>query len=200
MPSAAKASFDLNLAECREAITIYNHLKGQGYTAGFGLRFVWIAAVSAFEHYITELVIEETTKRFANGHAQTDKLQNEKIPLSSATQFVSQNAVQAVVVFHHSITQAVRMKSFQGADGVADGLSYFWTEPNKWTAIAQAVGLPKKDARAKLNNITARRHLIAHNADMDLTTGARTPAELADAQEVIRYLVALVEAIERIAV
>jgi hypothetical protein len=200
MPSAAKRHFDDRLAECSEAIALYKYLDKSGYKAEFGLRFVWIATVSALDHYITELVIEKTTATFSSGSAQTPRTLAEKFSVNRTLQITNANPVSAVVAFHAGISEAVRFRSFQDADAVADGLAFFWTEPHKWAALAPVLGMDVKSAKAKLNAIAARRHLIAHNGDMDSTTNRRLKAELSDAEEVVRFMSSLVDAIEQLAI
>jgi hypothetical protein len=198
MTSAAKASFDLHISECREAILIYQHLDRSGYKAEFGLRFVWIAAVSALDHYITEIVIEIATERFANKNPQTAKLRNEKIPFDRAFNITNSNQIVAVLAFRTAISNAVRYKSFQGANAIGDGLSFIWDELHKWERLSTELGIPVEDAREKINNITNRRNLIAHNADFDEAMKKRIVVSEADALEVVSFVEKLVSSIEKL--
>ena len=59
--TVAKNKFDSHISQCSEAIAIYEFLEDHGYNADFGLRFVWVASVSALDHYVTELVVEKAT-------------------------------------------------------------------------------------------------------------------------------------------
>jgi hypothetical protein len=186
------------MAQCTEAITIYEFLEGHGYSADFGLRFVWVASVSALDDYVSELIVEKSTEHFSNGTALSPKLSNEGVPISS---LVTMHAIpafqtQAVVEFRNIVRNAVRFRTFQKAEDVADGLAYVWNEKHKWDKIAASIGVPAKVAKRKLNGICTRRDLIVHNADYNEATGNLTPCIRTDAQEVVDYVAKVVEAID----
>jgi len=124
--TAAKTSFDTHMAQCSESIAIYDFLVRSGYSADFGLRFVWVASVSALDHYITELIVEKSTEHFANGSSLSPKLSNEGVPISSLMimHTIPTLQVQAVVQFRNIVRNAVRFRTFQKADDVADGLVF----------------------------------------------------------------------------
>jgi hypothetical protein len=186
------------MAQCKEAITIYEFLGGHGYSADFGLRFVWVASVSALDHYITELIIEKSTEHFSNGSSLSQKLSNEGVPISSLMTMHALPAfqTQAVVEFRSIVSNSVRFRTFQKAEGVADGLAYIWNEKHKWDKIAAFINMPTKDAKRKLNGICTRRDLIVHNADYNEATGDLTPCIRTDAQEVVDYVGRVVDAID----
>jgi hypothetical protein len=114
------------MAQCSESIAIYDFLVRSGYSADFGLRFVWVASVSALDHYITELIVEKSTEHFANGSSLSPKLSNEGVPISSLMimHTIPTLQVQAVVQFRNIVRNAVRFRTFQKADDVADGLVF----------------------------------------------------------------------------
>jgi len=196
--TAAKTNFDTHMAQSAEAITIYEFLDGQGYSADFGLRFVWVASVSALDHYITELIVEKSTEHFSNGISLSPKLSSEGVPISSLMTMhaIPASQLQAVVEFRNIIRNAVRFRTFQKAEDVADGLAYIWNEKQKWDKIAKFIGVPTKTARQKLNGICTRRDLIVHNADYNEATGKLTPCIRTDAQEVVDFVATVVEAID----
>lgn len=194
--TAARNKFDSHISQCAEAITIYEFLEGNGYNADFGLRFVWVASVSALDHYITELVVEKATEQFSNGAALSAKLSNEGVPLASLIKIRTASAPQALVEFKSIMSDAVRFRTFQKADDVADGLAYVWSEKHKWDKISKAIGVPAKSAKLKLNGICTRRDLIVHNADYNDATGDLTPCIRSDAEEVITYVSRIVAAID----
>ena len=196
--TAAKTRFDAHMAQCIEAITIHEFLESHGYSADFGLRFVWVASVSALDHYITELIVEKSTECFANGTVLSPKLSNEGVPISSLMTMhaIPASQTQAVVEFRNIVRNAVRFRTFQKAEDVADGLAYVWNEKHKWGKIAASIGLPAKTAKQKLNGICARRDIIVHNADHNEATGNLIPCNRFDAQEVVNYVAGVVGAID----
>lgn len=194
--TAAKLKFDDHFSECGDALAIYKHLKASGYEASFGLRFIWIAAVSALDHYITELIIEIGTQKFDSGAPQCDKMLNETTSFQSATSFVGMNSVDSILHFRNCISVAIRYRSFQSAKNIADGLSFIWPETSKWDRLGAVLGISASVARSRLNAIVERRNLIAHNADFDDAAGVRMTADETDSEVVISYIPQLVEAIE----
>lgn len=197
--TAAKSRFDTHMAQCAEAITIYEFLEGHRYSADFGLRFVWVASVSALDHYVTELIVEKSTEHFANGAPLSPKLSSEGVPISSlvAMHTIPVSQPQAVVEFRNIVRNAVRFRTFQKADDIADGLAYVWSEKHKWDKIAASVGVPPKILKRKLNGICTRRDLIVHNADYNEATGKPTPCIRADAKEVVTFIAKVVEEIDK---
>lgn len=194
--TVAKNKFDSHISQCAEAITIYEFLEGHGYNADFGLRFVWVASVSALDHYVTELVVEKATEHFSNGVELSAKLSSEGVPLASLQKMQAVSAAQAVVEFRTIVSNAVRFRTFQKADDVVDGLAYVWNEKHKWVKIAGSIGVPAQNAKRKLNGICTRRDLIVHNADYNEVTGELAPCIHSDAEEVITYVSKIVAAID----
>lgn len=194
--TAAKRNFNSHLDQCNEAMAVYEFLEGSGYAAEFGLRFVWVASVSALDHYITELVVEKATEQFSNGDRLTPKLGKEGVPLESVMKFRTLSNSEAVVEFRNSICQSVRFRAFQKADDVADGLAYIWGEKSKWEKISNEIGIPVKSAKQKLNGICYRRDAIVHNADYNEATGTLTSCINSDAREVISYISKIATAID----
>lgn len=200
MPTVAKSNFSSHISQCDDAIKIHEYLEPKGYSADFGLRFVWVASISALDHYMSELIVETATQQFSDGSTLTGKLLNETVPVSAMLQMHSLPSAAAVLEFRNTLSKVVRFRSFQKADDIGDGLSYFWNEAHKWNKIASELGLKPKQARAKLNSIAYRRDLIAHNADYDGASGMLMPCHRSDAIEVVDYVKSLVHAIEKLAV
>ncbi|MFC6489537.1 HEPN domain-containing protein [Nitratireductor sp. GCM10026969] len=196
--TAAKINFDSHIAQCAEAITIHEFLEKHGYAADFGLRYVWVASVSALDHYVSELIVEKSTEHFSNGSPLNGRLLNEMIPISALLRIQTVSGPQAVVEFRSIVSQAIRFRTFQKANDIADGLAFVWKEQYKWEKISNLIGLNAKKTKSKLNGICYRRDLIAHNADFNEATGALTPCIREDAQEVSDYISTIVEAIDKL--
>jgi hypothetical protein len=194
--TVAKGKFESHISQCADAITIHEFLEGNGYSADFGLRFVWVASVSALDYYITELILEKATEHFSNGASLTAKLLSEGVPFAFVMNMRTASPAQAVVEFREIMSNAVRFRTFQKADDVADGLAYVWSEKHKWDKIAAHVGVQTKSAKRKLNGICTRRDLIVHNADYNEATGDLTPCVRSDAEEVVNYVASIVAAID----
>lgn len=196
--TVAKINFDSHINQCSEAISIHEFLESYGYTADFGLRFVWVASVSALDHYISELIVEKATEHYSNGNDMSARLLNELIPISALLQMQSAPAARAVLEFRNIVTRLVRFRTFQKAEDVSDGLSFVWNEKHKWDKISDEISMETKKAKSKLNSICNRRNLIAHNADYNEATGALMPCVRSDAQEVLKFVSGVVDAIDKL--
>jgi hypothetical protein len=194
--TAAKNNFDTHIVQCTEAIQIYEFLETKGYTADFGLRFVWVASMSALDHFISELIVEKATEQFSNGASMTSKILNESVPLGSMLDLQSISPAEAIINFRALTSQTVRFRTFQKADDVADGLAYIWEEPHKWNKISELLNVSNRTAKRKLNSIGYRRDLIVHSADYNVASDRPTPCNLEDAREVSNFIKGLVEKIE----
>ncbi|MEP1308260.1 HEPN domain-containing protein [Sulfitobacter sp.] len=196
MPSAAKNNFSSHISQCDDAAKIYNFLVTKGYAADFGLRFVWVAAISALDNYISELVVEKATEIYSNKGSLPKKLQAEGVPLEKVLEFQLSNPIEATMIFRKLITNSVKFQTFQSADGVASGLAYIWDEQHKWKRISEGMGMQLKPAKGKLNSICFRRNAIAHNADYDMSSNKLRDCKLEDAVAASEFVKELVNTID----
>lgn len=197
MPSLAKKLFDKHIEECREAVAIYEHLENTShYRADFSLRFVWIAVVSAFDHYVSQLILERATAAYANNEKLTAKLLSDVVTFSSALELKQANAIDSILVFKDILSTCIKFRSFQHPDKVADGLSYVWPEKHKWEYVAKALSISVESLKGTLESIVDRRNLIAHNADYDEARGAKLPIGKSDALEVLRFIERIVAVVD----
>jgi len=168
MPSSAVSVFDAHMRECREAVAVYAHLAtAAGFRADFNLRFVWIASVSALDHYVSQLILERATVAFADGKPLQPKLLSEVMTFQNAISFRGVDVISAVLQFRKILDAAIRYRSFQSPDSIADGLSFIWPEKKKWGVLGAILNMKPESARRKLSAIVDRRNLIAHNGDFD---------------------------------
>ncbi len=196
MPSLSKVLFDRHIGECHESIALYEHFEKMSFRADSNLRFVWIAAVSAFDHYISSLILELATRLYSNGGQLTPKLLSENFSFSHVIELKSANSVEAVIVFRRMLGECIRYKSYQSPDKVADGLSYIWNERHKWQFLSNSMGMTTENARGTLDAIVERRNLIAHNADYDDATGAKLPIDKNQTSITVDFLSKLVSTID----
>lgn len=180
--------FDESIAECDDAITVHEYLANtSGFKADFNLRFVWIASISALDHFVTQAVLEIATNKYASGEFLSSKLRNELTSFEKATAFRGMNAIEATIHFRETLSTAIRYKSFHRADHITDGLAYIWTEKQKWQKISQEMGLEAKAAKEQLDAIVDRRNVIAHNADINDSSGNRYAVQIEDARKVASF-------------
>jgi hypothetical protein len=199
MPTSAKLLFDAHVAECREAVSTFDFMLSKaGFKADFNLRFVWIAAVSALDHYISQVILERATYAYGNKLPLQPKLLADVMSFGSAIELREADPIRSVVVFRSILDSCIRYKSFQYPEKIADGLSYVWQEKQKWHYIATKVGMSAEGAKKKLDAIVDRRNLIAHNGDYDEARGAKLPISKSDTEEVIKFTESIVAAIDSV--
>lgn len=196
MPHAARNNFERHISEPAEAIEVYNFLVQSGYRADFGLRFVWVSAISALDHFITELIVEVAVRRFDRKQSLPPSILAQLTPLSNALLMHQAESPAALVEFQRIVREMVKYRTFQKAKDVADGLSYIWPEKHKWKRIAEHIGAKDETVRTTLNNICYRRDLIVHNSDYNEATGNLTDCSVADAKTALEFICKIVAAID----
>ena len=197
MTSAAKLIFDKHVDECREAIAMYEHIRiNMNYNADYTLRFVWVAAVSALDHYMSQAILEKATRSFANGEQLQPKLLSDAMSFSNALKLKSSNAIEAVLNFRVILNECIKHKSFQHPEKISDGLSYIWGEKHKWQFIANKLSLSSEGLRKIIITIIDRRNTIAHDGDYDEASGNKYPIHKNQAEYVVDLLSKVVKAID----
>lgn len=197
MPSSSKLIFDNHMAECQEAIALYEHIeKSAGFRAEFNLRFVWIAAVSAMDHYISQVILERCTYAYGNKLPLENKLLSDVITFSNALSLRNADPVESVLIFKKIVDGIVRYRSFQYPDKIADGLSYIWSEKHKWNYISAKMHLDTTSVKRKLSGIVDRRNLIAHSGDYDEALGRKLLVKKVDAEEVVSFIGKIVSIVD----
>lgn len=194
--TAAKDNFFSHLSRCDEALVVYDHLTGLGYSADFGLRYVWVASVSALDHYISQVIVELASQQVANNQSLTAKLLNERLSISLHLEMKSLTDAAFIFEFRKALADIVRYRSFQKDADVADGLSYIWNEAHKWDKIAARLTMTGQNARRRLNSIVIRRDQIVHNADYNESLNALTACTKIDASNALGFIKNLVTEID----
>ena len=85
--------------------------------------------------------------------------------------------------------------AFQQPDKVAEAIRLI-SEVKLWDCVGYRLGMNAGNVKQRLKLIVDRRNKIAHEADMDPTyPKARWPISAPDVEDVVRFLVDVVEAI-----
>lgn len=193
----AKEIFDSHMLECRDSIALYGHLANEvRFKADFNLRFVWIAAVSAMDHYITKSIIDYATFYYGNNIPLKPKLLADLMPFSSAIELRSADRVNSIIIFRKIIENSIKYKSFQSPDKISDGLSYIWSQKQKWHYISSQIGIDEKYVKGKLSAIVDRRNVIAHNGDYNDFLAKKYEISQSDAEDVVEFISKIVGVID----
>lgn len=199
----AFSRFNDNLKEADRCLENYDS-KGDE----FALRYVWIACISAFEMYMTELVSEAGLRLIDRSPPNpTHGLRQIDVPLGSILDFNELNPSERLLFFKRHIFSAVQYRSFYRPDKLSEALSYIWhCQPKeKWAKIFAEMqktgryhGKTEQDIRTELSLIADRRDLVAHS--MDVAPGAATANAVfrEDAARVIEFISDLAKAIDEV--
>lgn len=172
----------------------------------FALRHIWIASISAFDLYMTELVSEVGLRWIDRSPPiLTESLQQVKIPLLSILEMEGMSPTERLLFYRNHVYSAVQYTSFYKPSGVSEALGYIWICPGKekWariTARMKATGryvhVVEEDIRAELELIGNRRDLIAHSADTPPGSRSSNPVDRQDAVQILQFIGDLAEAID----
>ena len=90
--------------------------------------------------------------------------------------------------FEQEIISKLRIVAYQSPENIADGLSYIWDEKHKWQKIAAAIAMKEDQARTQLKLIVDRRNKIAHEADVDITSGGKFSISKSDCESSVLFI------------
>ena len=144
------------------------------------LRMEIVLAVSAFDHFIHELVRFGMLESYQRLRPETDAFRRFRVSLEGLQRAI--NSPASTDWLSDQIREAHSWQSFQMPDKLADGIRLI-SSATIWEEIGERLSLPAKDAKERLRLIVERRNKIAHEADVDPTfPDSRWPisAELAD--------------------
>ncbi|MFJ2992370.1 HEPN domain-containing protein [Pandoraea sp. NPDC087047] len=162
------------------------------------LRSKIVYSVSAFDKLLHDIIRIGMVDIFSGNRPSTPKFLNEPIPLKVVEQLRSPAAPPSEIVFAQTIREKLKTLSFQDPEKVADGLSYIWSENQKWQKISAEMGDDEKTVRTTLKLIVSRRNAIVHEADIDMSAEAKRPIDRQSAGDVTRFLRNLGETIHRL--
>lgn len=146
-------------------------------------RSLIVQAVSAFDFFIHEFVIEEMIEIYKGNRATTPHFNDYTIPISSTIGSIpSESFIQAHIRKKHS------WLSFQDPDKVADALRLISIK-KVWEEVSPIFSLSAGDLKTKLKLVVDRRNKIAHESDMNPSyPGTKWPISPLDVQDIIDFL------------
>lgn len=190
----AQARFLENMKQAAALGSLYDHLVATvAIPNAFDdlLRSQIVYSISAFDKLIHDLIRVGMVQTFAGTRAATPKYLNEGIQLRHLTALSAGSIPPPDVAFEQIVRDKLSVLSFQDPAKLADGLSYVWTEPQKWQVIAGALGVSDEDARTTLRLISTRRNAIVHEADLHPISHLKQPISKQEALDASSFLVAL---------
>lgn len=190
----AKGVFHKNIRQANELGVLYDHLSNTvGIPQQFDdlLRSEIVNAVSAFDKLMHDLIRIGMVRIFESQRPSTGKYLSEAVAIQHLPSLAAGAVPPPPVRFEEIVREKLSKLSFQDPAKIADGLSYIWSESQKWQQIALGLGMTDEDARRKQKLIVTRRNAIVHEADLDPVTNQKQAITRAEAMDISSFLLAL---------
>jgi len=185
------SSFRDNVASIRDLATLHDYLcinLKSPMTFDDLLRFQIVYSVSAFDKLIHDIVRIGMIQIFTGKRPATSKYLSERISMSAYSTLNSATIPPKEYYFEQEIISKLRIVAYQSPENIADGLSYIWDEKHKWQKIAAAIAMKEDQARTQLKLIVDRRNKIAHEADVDITSGGKFSISKSDCESSVLFI------------
>jgi hypothetical protein len=185
------AAFRNNIASVRELATLHDYLCANlksPMTFDDLLRFQIVYSVSALDKLIHDIIRIGMVQTFIGSRPATSKYLAERISMGAYVNLSSATIPPKEYYFEQEIISKLGIVAYQSPDNIADGLSYIWDEKHKWQKIAAAMALKEDQARTQLKLIVDRRNKIAHEADVDITSGGKFAISKSDCESTVIFI------------
>lgn len=192
---AAIDQFRANIQRTRSIGAIYQALNNQTTPAldlSDLLRFEWLMAVSALDHYIHELVRLGMVEAYHGNRPQTDAFLRFGIAMNRTLQAI--NAPQNDSWLEDQIRASHGHQSFQMPDNIADAVRLVSNAP-LWNSVSALIGRTPRYTRRTISLIVNRRNQIAHTADIDPFGSRLRPIDFNTVDDAVSFIEEIAEAI-----
>lgn len=174
-----------------------NHLRLPGDYTDL-LRMSHVYCLSALDKLIHDVVLHKMVEVYAGRRLPTPKYLSEALTIENHSSLSNATVPPPEIVFENIVRAKLSCLSFMDPSKLADGLSLIWSEPHKWRAIANELGIDETQVKTELRNMVKRRNAIVHEADLDPGTAEKLPIEPRDAERVQTLVAVLGEAVHRL--
>lgn len=198
MPSAAVSAFRPNVARVRDLVGLERALAGSTTPAvdvSDLLRACLVLLVSALDTYVHERVREGMLAIHRTGLGYPPAFETFNVTMSSVRSAIA--AASSSAWLEQEIRRQHGLRSFQKSDRIAEAFRLM-SATALWDSAAADLGQPAKDLKVRLDLVVDRRNQIAHEADLDPTSGTRWPISPGDVVTAIDLVEQLVECFDRI--
>ena len=168
--SLQKDTFDKCVCSCMELEGIYNYLKSNHVTTEINalLRSEYVLLVSAFDCYIHQVVRQKLVDSFFLGTSVCDEA---LLPFSTAQRacIETDSAIKRDILIP-AIETRLSYDSYQSPKSIEHALGLIGLR-SIWSSLSPGMRMNADDIKLQLSLIVKRRNQIAHEADLDPTTG-----------------------------
>ncbi|MGG5210886.1 HEPN domain-containing protein [Chryseobacterium sp. MIQD13] len=190
--------FDKNIESINSLASIYMYFENNKVEAlDFTeiLRAEFVLLVSAFDHYVHELVKEGMLAIFEGSKSTNKNFDNFTITLKTLNLILSTDEQhEKKAILDGEIKKITAKDSYQSPSSIEKALGFI-DFTNVWNTISPEMGIPPKDIKDRLALIVNRRNKIAHEADFDYTLGSKNPIDRGLVDDVRNFIIKLVKAI-----
>lgn len=155
------------------------------------LRSQIVHAVSAFDKLMHDLIRIGMVRIFECRRPPTLKYLSEAVAIQHLPGLVAGAVPPPPVRFEEIVREKLSKLSFQDPAKISDGLSYIWSENQKWQQIALGLGMTDEDAKRKQKLIVTRRNAIVHEADLDPVTNQKQAITRGEVANTANFLLTL---------
>lgn len=193
---AAIDQFRANIERVRNLGAIFKALRSQTTDAlelSDILRAELVMGVSAFDHYVHELVRLAMLEIYRGHRTAPAAFLRFQVRLDRIIQGMANPADDSWL--ESQIRSRHGYQSFQRPDKIADAIRLI-SDVELWNEVGQQLGMSPQDAKEKLTLIVERRDKIAHEADMDPSfPGRRWPIDEVLTDDAISFIELLADTI-----
>jgi len=169
--SNEKVFFEEHISSLRNLTAFYQYIHDNAtlIEANALLRAEYVLIVSAFDNYLHQIVRRKIRELFFNGQNVSSDL---NLPISVFQMIHNEsNVVEQQAIFDIELRKIMEKDSYQAPKSVEFALSLININ-HIWTTVAPCMGDRPDNIRSQLALIVKRRNQIAHEADLDYSTGS----------------------------
>lgn len=137
------------------------------------LRSQIVYSVSAFDKLMHDVIRLGMVAYFTGTRLATPKFKAELISIEFHGELLSATFPPREYLFEREIVRKLSIQTFQDPIKIADGLSYIWSEPNKWDKIGLKMGDDARQIKERLKLIVTQRNAIVHESDINPLSGVK---------------------------
>lgn len=194
--NASYVTFSQLINDTKVSDVLYHHIQKETPILDVTdlLRWQWIQCVSALDKFVHDVVRIGMLEIFNGKRLATTQYDSFKIDISTYQEMNSLDA-QKTRVLEQRIMQAHGYQAFQDPKKISEALNHICDEQNKWSVLANHMGIAEKSCKKQLRNIVIRRNQIVHQGDYVDSLSPRQNIFYTDVDEVRSFISSLGKAI-----